>query len=711
MEHSIFGICQNNRKACAQRLQAHLNLASLIAIFAITLTMLGGSTSTTTAQEPGLIAAPTPASTVRPYPFRPKRSVDKDDRPQSASPVNGSTITPGPAGAHLTYYGGPAVSSINIVVVYYGNGSYLPALSTGLPAFYSAITNGTYMDMLSEYSTQGVAGGGTTGNELIQRGGTNAFIGSYIITPSLANSGTTIDDTQVQAELLAQINASHLPTPTYDASGNADTLYMIYFPPGMTITSGGTSSCQSGGFCAYHGTIPLVSSQNILYGVMPDMQSPSGCFTGCGNSTVFNNYTSVASHEFSETITDAAVGIAPSLAPPLAWYDNNNNDGEIGDICNAIQGTADGYTVQAEWSNLQNGCALGPVTFAVSAPATATSGSSFSVTVQTHDSAGASLSSYLGTIHFSSTDPSATLPADYTFTGADAGVHTFTGVVLNSAGIESISATGTVNVGFKGTSSAITVTSGVAASPYFNLAGGTYHSPQSLILTDPTPGATIYYTYTASGATPTTASTVYAGPITINTSGTVEAIATAPGFSQSHISSKAYVYSALSPAAPPFFSLAGGTYNTPHNLTLTDSTPSSTIYYTTNGSAPTTSSTVYSAPITIAATETVKAAAIAPGFSLGPASSKSYVYTPLPVAASPFFSLAGGHYTTPQTLKLTDSTPGATIYYTTNGTNPTTASTPYTAPITISASETVKAIAAAPGYANSNPSAKAYTIP
>jgi hypothetical protein len=33
---------------------------------------------------------------------------------------------------------------------------------------------------------------------------------------------------------------------------------------------------------------------------------------------------------------------------------------------------------------------------------------------------------YTGTVHFSTNDPRATLPTDYTFTAADAGVHTFT---------------------------------------------------------------------------------------------------------------------------------------------------------------------------------------------------------------------------------------------------------------------------------------------
>jgi hypothetical protein len=100
-------------------------------------------------------------------------------------------------------------------------------------------------------------------------------------------------------------------------------------------------------FCAYHGTFKI-GSQNVYYGVLPDMTG--ACASGCGGaSSTFANQTSVASHELIETVTDAEVGLASTLGPPLAWYDNTN--GEIGDICNAQQGTFAGtdsvtYTIQ-----------------------------------------------------------------------------------------------------------------------------------------------------------------------------------------------------------------------------------------------------------------------------------------------------------------------------------------------------------------------------
>jgi len=496
MEHSGIGVRKNDRGACASGLMALGKLGTMAAIGALACTVICG---TAWAQETdGSQTSPN-----RAYPVRLRHGVDRDDQGEHRRIRNGSPIVPGPAGAQLTYYGGPVVSSIKVVVVYYGNGSYLPQLSSGLPSFFTAITNGSYMDMLSEYSTQGVSGGGTTGNELIGRGGTNAFLGSFIITPSAANDGSTIDDSQIQAELQAQINGSHLPAPNYDANGDADTLYMIYFPPGKTITQGGSSSCVSGGFCAYHGTI-AVGNRNLLYGVQPDMQQGSGCFTGCGNSTVFNNYTSVSSHEFSETITDAAVGLATTLSPPLAWYDNTN--GEIGDICNGIQGSADGFTVQAEWSNLQNGCAVGPVTFTLTTPSSVGSGSSFNVTVQTKNSAGANLSSYRGTIQFSSTDGSATLPGNYTFTAADAGAHTFTGVVLRTSGSQTISATGTVNVGFRGTSAAISV--GTVSGNDFSISA----SPSSVSVVQGASGTSAISTAVTSGSAGTVALSVSGAP-------------------------------------------------------------------------------------------------------------------------------------------------------------------------------------------------------
>jgi hypothetical protein len=81
-----------------------------------------------------------------------------------------------------------------------------------------------------------------------------------------------------------------------------------------------------------------------------------------------------------------------------------------------------------------------------------------------------------------------------------------------------------------------------------------------------------------------------------------------------------------------------------------------------------------------------------------------------PVTAAPVFSPAVGTYTAAQSVKLSDATSGATIYYTTNGAGPSTSSAIYSGAISVGASEEFEAIAVAPGYTNSGLARADYTI-
>ena len=79
--------------------------------------------------------------------------------------------------------------------------------------------------------------------------------------------------------------------------------------------------------------------------------------------------------------------------------------------------------------------------------------------------------------------------------------------------------------------------------------------------------------------------------------------------------------------------------------------------------------------------------------------------------ATPSFNPAGGTFTAPVSVTISCATPGATIYYTLDGSTPTTASTVYTTPITISTTTTVKAMATSTGLGNSFVAAATYTFP
>jgi len=248
------------------------------------------------------------------------------------------------------------------------------------------------------------------------------------------------------------------------------------------------------------------------------------------------------------------------------------------------------------------------------------------------------------------------------------------------------------------------IASVVAAAPQFSVASGTYAEAQTVKITDTTSDAVIYYT--TNGTTPTTSSTKYKEPIDVSESETIKAIAVATGLPQSQVATATYKIGGI--AAEPEFSPGAGTYTTAQSVKITDSTPDAVIYFTTNGTTPTSSSTKYTAAITVSADEKIEAIAVAPGYANSAVASAKYVIAPL--AATPVISLKGGTYTSIESVTITDTTPGAAIYYTTNGTAPTKASTKYTGAIAVDTSETVEAIAVASGYTESAVATESYTL-
>jgi Chitobiase/beta-hexosaminidase C-terminal domain/FG-GAP-like repeat len=254
----------------------------------------------------------------------------------------------------------------------------------------------------------------------------------------------------------------------------------------------------------------------------------------------------------------------------------------------------------------------------------------------------------------------------------------------------------------------------VVATPTFTPSSGTsFSSTLSVSIAESTSGATIYYT--TNGSAPTTSSTVYSVPFTISATTTVNAMATAAGDAQSAMGSASYTLAgAPAAAATPTFSPASGTtFSSTLSVSIADTTPGATIYYTTNGTTPTTSSSVYSGAFTITASTTVHAiaSASATGFTQSAVGAASYTLaSPTPAATPTFTPPSGSTFSSTDNVTITDTTPGATIYYTTNGTMPTTSSSVYSGPIVVSATTTINAIATASGYTQSALSTASYTL-
>jgi hypothetical protein len=174
--------------------------------------------------------------------------------------------------------------------------------------------------------------------------------------------------------------------------------------------------------------------------------------------------------------------VDPSYTGPITLSLGNNPDGDtLGGTLTvgAVKGVAifskltldratSGLTIQAYAGTLtatvSNALTVLPATatsLVVQYPPTTTAGAPHALTVTVDDANGNIVTSYAGTIHFTSSDPTASLPADYTFTPADAGVHTFV-ATLGWAGSQTITVSDVVLRGVTGQAPSVTVNPGPA---------------------------------------------------------------------------------------------------------------------------------------------------------------------------------------------------------------------------------------------------------
>ncbi|MGA3008464.1 MAG: chitobiase/beta-hexosaminidase C-terminal domain-containing protein [Opitutaceae bacterium] len=254
---------------------------------------------------------------------------------------------------------------------------------------------------------------------------------------------------------------------------------------------------------------------------------------------------------------------------------------------------------------------------------------------------------------------------------------------------------------------------GVVSAPTFSPAGGTYASAQTVTISSSTGGVSIRYT--TDGSMPSeTAGMVYAGAIAVSANTTIKAVAYASGLADSTVSTAAYTVQA---ALPTFSPAVTGTYTTPQSVTISSATSGASIAYTTDTSLPTESGCLVThgtklsngGSVSISANTVFTAIAFKSGLADSPAASGPYTVT---LAVAPTFTPAAGTYASAQSVAISSVTAGASIRYTTNGSAPTeTTGIIYSgAPVPITSTTTLKAIAYRSSYTDSPVASGAYTL-
>ena len=230
-------------------------------------------------------------------------------------------------------------------------------------------------------------------------------------------------------------------------------------------------------------------------------------------------------------------------------------------------------------------------------------------------------------------------------------------------------------------------------------------------LSSETEGAQIWYTVDGSDPTTSETRTLYSAPIVISNETTIMAYTVAEGYLDSE--AVKFHYTVPTAVAPTASVASDSQVLIGSTIELSSDTEYAQIWYTVDSSDPTTSETrtVYSAPIVISNETTIMAYTVAEGYLDSEAVKFNYT---VPTAVAPTASVASdSQVLVGSTIELSSETEGAQIWYTVDGSDPTTSETRtvYSAPIVISNETTIMAYTVAEGYLDSETVKFNYTVP
>ncbi|MBV9493030.1 MAG: hypothetical protein JOZ54_02205 [Acidobacteria bacterium] len=425
------------------------------------------------------------------------------------NPINGLTISsPGgtidlQSGASLTLAGTGTMSSSSTIIV--EPGSTFTVANGGALTFNSGTSlsvNGGYTDIqtggqlnilgastVTNNGTLNVAGGVAVNNLFtVQSTGHVTFNGATVTgTNRINNLGTVTStgNTTYSARLTGtptvQVNGG-----TLTVSGEIDSPIDVNTGSKLSVTGsvvaavnvksgatlGGTGTI-SGAVTVTGGTVSPGLSPGILHTGNLGLDSASTIGVELNGTTAGTQYDQVdvaGTVSLGNSALSLTLGYTPALGDSFTIVNNDSNEPVNGIFAGLTQGAtfcAGGAQFQISYSGGSNNNdvvltvvgAPGVAThFSVSAPANAVAGTPINVTVTALDACGNVATGYAGTVHFTSSDPQAVLPAN---TALSSGTGTFP-TTLKTVGTQTITATDTVSSGINGTSNDIDVAAGPA---------------------------------------------------------------------------------------------------------------------------------------------------------------------------------------------------------------------------------------------------------